>query len=54
MKDALSALMVFALEAVCICLDAGVEVVDERDAEELTTKGRIVVEFELQDKRQRR
>ena len=54
MKDALSILMVFALEAVGICLDVGAEVVDERDAEELRTKGRVNVQSELQDKRQRR
>ena len=49
MKDALSMLMVFALEAVGMCFDVGVEVLDERDAEELMPKARVDFAIQLQD-----
>ena len=49
MKDALSILIVFALEAVGICFDVGVEVLDERDAEELMPKARVDFAIQLQD-----
>ena len=49
MKDALGIFIVFALEAVGICFDVGVEVLDERDAEVLMRKARVDFAYQVQD-----